>query len=379
MTVNFDNAATTYPKPAEVRRAVDEAVARYGSAGRGSHPIAARGSEMVYAAREEIGDFFGAEPEQVVFTSNCTHALNIAIQGILRGGGHVIISGYEHNAVMRPVYALAKAGSCRYSIARPGHSEEETVAAFARLIRPDTRAIVCTVCSNVTGEILPWKALGALCRENGLCFIADGAQGGGVLDIRLSDGINILCTAGHKGLYGITGTGLLLSDGHFTIPPLLHGGSGSLSNLPEMPPFLPDALEAGTLGLIGVASLRAGIRFVKEKGTARILAHETALCERLVQRLCGTDGVTVYRREGVPYAPIVSFNIRDVPSESIAAKLGEKGFCLRAGLHCAPLIHHRMGTHEGTVRFSPSVFSRMQDTERLCDAVREISRHPEAD
>ncbi|MCR5717819.1 MAG: aminotransferase class V-fold PLP-dependent enzyme [Oscillospiraceae bacterium] len=372
MTVNFDNAATTYPKPAEVRRAVDEAVARYGSAGRGSHPIAARGSEMVYSAREEIGAFFAAEPENVVFTSNCTHALNIAIQGIMKGGGHVIISGLEHNAVFRPVYALAKAGTCRYSIARPGASEEETVSNFASLIRPDTKAIVCTVCSNVTGEILPWKAIGALCREKNLCFIADGAQGCGVLDIKITDGINILCTAGHKGLYGITGTGLLLMDGKYSIPPLLHGGSGSLSGLPEMPPYLPDALEAGTLGLIGVASLRAGVRFVKGKSVARIYAHETALCERFVQCLHGIPEVTVYRREGVLYAPIVSFNVGNVPSEEVAARLGEKGFCLRAGLQCAPLVHKRMGTDEGTVRFSPSVFSRMQDTVRLCDAVREI-------
>ena len=373
MTVNFDNAATTYPKPAEVRQAVREAVEHYGSAGRGSHPIAMRGSELLYAAREEVGTMFGAEPERVVFTSNCTHALNIAIQGILSNGGHVIVSGLEHNAVMRPVYALAKAGKCRYSIAQPGDSPAETTVNFARLIRPDTRAIVCTLCSNVTGEILPWREIGSICQAKDICFIADGAQACGVLDVSLSDGINILCTAGHKGLYGITGTGLLLSDGKFDLSPLLMGGSGSLSNLPEMPPFLPDALEAGTIGLIGVASVRAGVRFVQKRGTESIFQHESTLCDLVIRRLREIPGVTVYRREHADFAPIVSFNIGEIPSEEAAEFLGKQGFCLRAGLHCAPLAHHRMGTEEGTVRFSPSVFSRRSDAEQLCDAVGSLA------
>ena len=373
MTVNFDNAATTYPKPPEVRQAVREAVEYYGSAGRGSHPIAMRGSELLYSAREEVGTMFGAEPERVVFTSNCTHALNIAIHGLMGNGGHVIVSALEHNAVMRPVYALAKAGKCHYGIAHPGNSPEETAANFARLIRPDTKAIVCTLCSNVTGEILPWREIGALCQAKGICFIADGAQACGVLEVQLSDGINILCTAGHKGLYGITGTGLLLSDGKYALQPLMQGGSGSLSNLPEMPPFLPDALEAGTLGLVGVASVRAGIRFVRKRGIDRIRQHETMLCEHVIIRLRDIPGVTLYRREHAAFAPIVSFNVGDRPSEETAEYLAKQGFCLRAGLHCAPLVHHHMGTEEGTVRFSPSVFSQMQEAERFCGAVRHLA------
>lgn len=374
MTVNFDNAATTFPKPPEVRLAVGQAVARYGSAGRGSHPIAARGSELVYSAREEIGAFFGAQPENVVFTSNCTHALNIAVQGLMKSGGHVIISRFEHNSVLRPVYALAKDGRCRYSIVTPGRDDDETLSEFARRIRPDTKAVVCTLCSNVTGEILPWHDIGRLCQERGICFVADGAQACGVLDVKLSDGINILCTAGHKGLYGITGTGLLLSDGRYPLPPLMSGGSGSMSNLPEMPPFLPDALESGTLGIIGVASLRAGVRFVKKRGTAQILAHEEALCEHFLQGVYDIPEVTVYRREGHAFAPIVAFNIGNIPSEDAASALGRQGFCLRAGLHCAPLIHRFLGTQTGALRFSPSVFSRMQDVDRLLHAIRELAR-----
>lgn len=373
MTINFDNAATTFPKPPEVRLAVEKALVRYGSAGRGSHTLAARGSELIYAAREEAASLFGAEPERVVFTSNCTHALNIAIQGILHDGGHAVISQLEHNSVLRPVYALAKAGRASYSIAKVSPDDAETVRSFRRLIRKDTKAVICTLCSNVTGQILPWKEIGQLCQERGICFVADGAQACGVLDVKLSDGINILCTAGHKGLYGITGTGLLVTDGKFPLPPLMQGGSGSQSNLPEMPSFLPDTLESGTLNVIGAASLRAGIRFVKKKGISNIYRHETALCERLCERLKGIPDVTVLRSEGAVYAPIVAFNLEGIPSETVAQALSERGFCLRAGLHCAPLAHRAMGNPDGAVRFSPSVFSRMPDTERLADTVRMLT------
>ena len=373
MIVNFDNAATTFPKPPSVRQAVTQAVNTYASAGRGSHPLAVRGSELVYRLREQAAAFFGGKPEHAVLTMNCTHALNLAIQGICAGGGHVVISRLEHNSVLRPVYALAKAGRISYSIADVYPEPERTLASFRRLLRPETKAVICTICSNVTGQILPWKALGTLCQEHGICFIADGAQACGVLDVKLTDGINFLCTAGHKGLYGITGTGLLLSDGRYPLPPLMQGGSGSMSDLPEMPPFLPDTLECGTLNIIGAASLEAGLKFVQEKGTAAIFRHETALCDALCDRLTGMKDVIVYRTAGADYAPIVSFNIRGMPSEEVAAAFAEEGFCLRAGLHCAPLAHRFLGTQDGAVRFSPSVFSRKQDTMRLADAAERLA------
>ena len=190
-----------------------------------------------------------------------------------------------------------------------------------------------------------------------------------------SDNINILCTAGHKGLYGITGTGLLISDGAFAIPPLMQGGSGSLSSLPEMPDFLPDALEAGTMSVIGAASLRAGVNFVKKKGIQNIFRSETAICERFCQRLEKMPDVILYREPGADYVPIVSFNIRNRRSEEVASELGKQGFCLRAGLHCAPLAHYALKTTEiteGTVRFAPSVFSGMQETDRLCDSIKKL-------
>lgn len=371
MTVNFDNAATTFPKPPEVRLAVEKALVRYGSSGRGSHPIAVRGSELIYSAREVIAEFFGAEPENVVLTANCTHALNIAIQGMMKQGGHAIISNLEHNSVARPVYALAKAGKIRYSIAEVKASASETLENFAKLIRPDTKAIICTLASNVTGQILPYQKIGELCQEKNICFIVDGAQACGVLPINLKkDNINILCTAGHKGLYGMTGTGLLLSDGKFNIPPLMQGGSGSLSALPEMPDFLPDALEAGTLNVIGAASLRAGVNFVKRKGIENIFRTETALCERFCQRLERIPEAVIYRNSEANYVPIVSFNLKGKTADETAQVLAKKGFCLRAGLHCSPLAHYALGTAEsnaGTVRYAPSVFSDMMNTDRLAD------------
>lgn len=369
MIVNFDNAATTYPKPAEVRLAVEKAIARYGSAGRGGHPIAARTSELVYSARETAAAFFGAEPEHVVFTSNCTHALNLAIQGLAQDGGHFVISNLEHNSVLRPVYALAKQGRIRYSIAAVRETAQETVQSFRSQLQPDTRAVICTLASNVTGQILPWKEIAALCQERGICMVADGAQVCGILPVKLSDGINILCTAGHKGLYGITGTGMLITDGKFPLPPLMQGGSGSLSGEPEQPDFLPDALESGTLNVIGAASIRSGLEFVQRKGMAQLYRRETMLCELLIRRLSAMPEVILYRSPRAEYVPIVSFNVRGKPSEETAAELAKRGFCLRAGLHCAPLAHHTLGTQEGTVRFAPSAFSRVQDVQRLAEAI----------
>ncbi len=370
--VNFDNAATTYPKPAEVRLAVEKAMIRYGNAGRGGHPIAARTSDLVYAAREAAADFFGAQPDQVVFTLNCTHALNLAIQGIAQNGGHLVISNLEHNSVLRPVYALAKSGRIRYSIAAVKETAAETVRSFASQIRPDTKAVICTLASNVTGQILPWREIGALCQKKNICMIADGAQVCGTLPVKLSDGINILCTAGHKGLYGITGTGLLISDGKYPLPPLMRGGSGSQSGLPDQPSEMPDCLECGTLNVIGAASVKAGLAFVQKKGLSNIHRTESALCDLLITKLSAIPGVTIYRHPNAEYVPIVSFNILGMPSEEAAAALGEQGFCLRAGLHCAPLAHHTLGTVNGTIRFAPSVFSCGQDVLRLAAAVEAL-------
>ncbi len=370
--IYFDNAATTFPKPESVRRAALLAMRSYGSSGRGGHPVAARTSAAVYSAREKIADFFGAEPENTVFTLNCTHALNMAIQGVMHSGGHLIISGMEHNSAARPAFRMAEDGKISLSVAQVYPEDERTLESFRSLIRSDTRAIVCTIASNVTGQLMPYREIGRLCREHGICFIADGAQACGITEVRLDHGINILCTAGHKGLYGMTGTGLLVSDGSFPIQPIIQGGTGSNSQSLSQPELLPESLESGTLAVTGIISLKAGIDFIEKIGLDRIHRHETNMCQLFISGLKGS-GITVYRHPAAEYLPIVSFNIPGLPSERGAAMLGEKGYCLRAGYHCSALAHAALGTETGTIRFSPSVFSRGDDTLRLARDVREIA------
>ncbi|MBQ3566418.1 MAG: aminotransferase class V-fold PLP-dependent enzyme [Oscillospiraceae bacterium] len=370
MTINFDNAATTFPKPVTVAQSLSEAIRKYGgNAGRGGHTLTMQTSEKVFETRNAVADFFGGEPENTVFTLNCTHSLNLAIHGIMQNGGHIIISGIEHNSSARPVYALAEKGICKFSIAEVGQNDDETVENFRKLIRKNTKAIVCTIAGNVTGQIMPYRQLASLCREKGLCFIADGAQACGILDVKMSDGINILCTSGHKGLYGPTGTGILISDGSFNISPLMQGGTGSSSFNLKQPDFLPDSLESGTLNTVGIIALKSGIEFVYEKTPAKIHAYETKLCKRFINQLENSD-IIIYRNSNCSYVPVVSFNIPDMKPEQTAAMLDSNGFCLRAGFHCAPLAHHSLGTTDGTVRFSPSVFNTEKQVDSLVKIIK---------
>ena len=289
----------------------------------------------------------------------------MAIQGVMAGGGHIIISSMEHNSAARPAVALALKKQAALSVAEVCPDKERTVDNFRRLIRSDTRAVVCTLASNVTGQLLPYREIGELCRQHDICFIADGAQACGIYDIKLSHGINILCTAGHKGLYGITGTGLLITDGGYPIAPIIQGGTGSASLSLFQPELLPDSLESGTPNIIGAVTVGEGIRFIKARGIDNIRAHEERLCRRFIAELSPIDDVTFYRDEGTEYAPIVSFNVEGVSSEDAAAILSEKGFCLRAGYHCAALAHATLGTKGGTVRFAPSVFNTEADVLKL--------------
>lgn len=371
--INFDNSATSFPKPPAVRNAVLTAMLRYGgNPGRSGHKLSIETAEAIYAARSEAAAFFGAAPENVVFTSNCTHALNLAIKGIVKKGGHIIISNLEHNSVARPVYNMKK-DSCTFSIAEISDDDDITIRNIERLITPSTQAVVCTLGSNVTGKITPFRKIGELCRKKNICFIADGAQACGVINVKLSDGINILCTAGHKSLYGPSGTGLLISDGKYIPEPIIQGGTGSTSMELVQPDFLPDSLESGTLNTAGIIGLGAGIRFVRSQGTEKIYAHENSLCNELINGIKAIEGIHIYRGKGA-YLPIVSFNIDGFTANEAAELLSDKGFALRGGLHCSGLAHKAIGTApEGTVRFSPSVFNTPQETESLVNAIKSIS------
>ncbi|MCH5348845.1 MAG: aminotransferase class V-fold PLP-dependent enzyme [Oscillospiraceae bacterium] len=374
--INFDNSATSFPKPAAVKKAVITAMDRYGgNPGRSGHMISLETAKAVYAARTTAADFFDAEPDHVVFTQNCTHALNMAIKGVASDGCHIIVSSLEHNSAVRPVHALSKQGKCTYSIAEVSADEEVTVNNFRRLITPQTRIIICTIGSNVTGQILPIEKIAKLCQEYGICFIADGAQACGVIPVSLSQGINILCTAGHKALYGPSGTGLLVTDGKFGICPIMEGGTGSESMLLDQPSFLPDSLESGTINTAGAIALGTGIKFVKKLGIEKIYAHESRLCEKFISSIRTLNNVIVYRHEKVKkYLPVVSFNIEGLFAEETAAKLSDAGFALRGGLHCSGLAHTTIGTvPNGTVRFSPSVFNNENEVASLVSTIKRIA------
>lgn len=232
--INFDNSATSFPKPETVKNAALTAMTRYGgNPGRSGHKLSLETAAAVYDARQTAADFFGAEADNIVFTLNCTHALNQAIKGVMEryDGGHIIISSLEHNSVARPVHALYQKKKCVYSIAEVSADDDETVNNIRDLITPKTKLIAFTLGSNVTGRIIPYKRIADLCRKHEICFIGDGAQVCGVLPVKLSDGINIICTAGHKALYGPAGTGLLVTDGKYNIAPLMQGGTGSSSDV----------------------------------------------------------------------------------------------------------------------------------------------------
>ncbi len=368
--INFDNSASSFPKPAQVQNAVALAVRKYGgNPGRSGHRLSMEAAEQVYSARETAAAFFGAETENVAFTANATYALNMAIKGIMQYGGHIIISSLEHNAAARPVYALSKTRGVEFSIAKVSESDGETLRNIERLIRPDTRCVCCTAASNVTGRILPYKAIGELCRRRGLCFIGDCSQAAGLLPIKLSDGFDFICTSGQKALYGPSGTGLLITNGEHPLSTIIEGGTGTSSALLEQPSEMPERLESGTLNTVGIIGLREGIRFVSAKGPEAICAHEQRLCSRLIERLSQRKDIRIYRSEG-EYVPIVAFNIGDKSSHEVSMQLSDKGFALRGGLHCAALAHNSLGTIEqGAVRFSPSAFNTISQVDKLAQAL----------
>ncbi|SDB14393.1 cysteine desulfurase family protein [Ruminococcaceae bacterium FB2012] len=368
--INFDNSASSFPKPLSVRNAVAAAVTRYGgNPGRSGHRISMQAAEKVFEAREAAAAFFGAETENVAFTANATFALNMAIKGIMQYGGHIIISGYEHNAVSRPVYALSQSRGVRFSVADVDADDDVTVKNFESLIARDTKCICCTAASNVTGRILPYRRIAELCARRGICFIGDCSQAAGLLDIKLSDGFDFICTSGQKALYGPSGTGLLITNGRYPLSTIIEGGTGTNSAMLEQPAEMPERLESGTLNTVGIIGLREGIRFVSEKTPSAILAHEHRLCDRLISRLSRSSRIKIFRMEA-KYVPIVAFNVGELNSHVVSTMLSEKGFALRGGLHCAALAHNSLGTlSQGAVRFSPSVFNTSAQVDMLADAV----------
>ena len=378
--IYLDNAATTFPKPKKVREAMIGALGQYGgNPGRGGHTLAFAASEAVYRCRQTAAEFFGAnQPDQVVFTLNCTMALNMVIKGILRSGGRVVISDVEHNAVLRPAFAISSRRPI-YDIATVDFTDSaKTVQNFRRAITPETRLIVCTHASNVWGRILPIREIGALASELHIPFCVDAAQTAGVIPIDMEkDHIDFLCVAGHKGLYGPMGTGMLISSGKYSLPSFVEGGTGSRSMDPVQPDFWPDHMESGTPNTAGICGLCAGMEWVKALGIENISSYETRQAMQLYRFLRDIPAVKLYTPPPTEekYVPVISFNLQSVPSEQVAKWLNDAGVAVRAGLHCAPMAHRKIGTENtGTVRIAPSVFTTPQDVEKVHKILLQTAR-----
>ena len=365
--IYLDNAATTFPKPAQVISACVGAMRFYGAnPGRGGHKMSARAGETVFGCREKLAQMFSCTEERTVFTLNCTHSLNLAVKGVLKKGDHAIISSLEHNSVLRPLENMREKGLISYDVAAVEPlDDEKTVKNFERLIRPNTRLILCTHASNVFGTVLPVKKLSALCKKHGLIFALDCAQSAGIFPIDMEkDGIDIVCAPGHKGLFGPMGTGILMFSENVEIESLVQGGTGSLSLQKSQPGIYPDSLESGTVNLPGIAGLSAGLDFIKSRGGERAIHEkETYLMKILKEDLSVIKNITVFdNMHSKIYSPTLSFVVNGEHSEQTAQKLDDRNIAVRAGYHCSYLAHSFCKTtRSGTVRVSPSVFNTKSD------------------
>ena len=370
--IYLDSAATTLQKPPSVPKAVAQALATMTSPGRGNYGPAARASQTLLACREAAAERFRVgQPERVVLTFNATHGLNIAVRSLIKPGQTVVLSGYEHNAVTRPLAMIpgVRVKLVKAPLFRPDLFLEE----FERQLTGEVDAAVFTHVSNVFGYALPMEQAAALCRRNGVPFLVDASQSAGVLPVPMDGwGAEFIAMPGHKGLYGPQGTGLLLCRESGT--PLLAGGTGSLSRQAEMPPFLPDRLEAGTHNVPGAAGLLAGLRFLRKRGLESIRRQETALIRQVAEGLSRLPEVRVYAARGTGVQTgVLSFRLPQKDPGWVAEALSRRGIAVRAGLHCAPLAHATGGTEQtGTVRVSVSAFNTSREITAFLAAMQAL-------
>lgn len=380
--IYFDNGATTFPKPKSVVNAVNYAITKIGAnPGRGGHNMAMKASEVLFECRNNAATLFNIDnSENIIITNNCTTALNTVIKGILKSGDHAVISSYEHNAVVRPLEFLKNRG-VEYSIAQVDYADnEKTVDNFRKAFKENTRLVICTHASNVFGIRLPIERIAALCKLNGILFCVDAAQTAGLIPIYLKNSdIDYLCTAGHKGLYGPMGTGLLIINSKVIPESLIQGGTGSLSAQVNQPEILPDKFESGTHNLIGIAGLNEGIKYVMKKTPQVIFDYEIRLARNLYDRLFRLKDIELYTKkpDNNGFVPVISFNLKNIDSEKTAQILNDRfNIAVRAGLHCAPLAHKCFGTLEkGTVRAVISSFTTQNEVNYLVNSISQINNY----
>jgi cysteine desulfurase family protein len=379
--IYLDNAATTHPKPPGVAAAVCAAMERFGNSGRGAHDDALEASRAIYALREKLAQLFGCpRPERVCFTANSTQALNTALFGLFGPGDHILSTDLEHNSVLRPLYRLRQQGAQVDFLPadRQGRLDWDDLA---RLVRPNTRGIVCTHASNLTGDAVELERVGTFARSRGLTFVVDASQTAGLLPIDMArQQIDVLCFTGHKSLYGPQGTGGLCVGEGVDIRPLLTGGTGVQSYRESQPEEYPTRLEAGTLNSHGLAGLSAALDFLLALGPDAVRAHDLALARRFYSRVRTLPGVRVYGDwEAELRAPIVSLNLGGEDSAAVSDQLAQRfSIATRPGAHCAPRLHRALGTQEqGAVRFSWSYFSTEAETDAAARAVEILAGEAE--
>jgi cysteine desulfurase family protein len=371
--IYLDNAATTFPKPRHVTGEVMRCLTEYcGNPGRGSHRLALAAAEQIFSCREALSSFLGVgAPERILFTQNTTYALNLAIKGLLRQGDHVLISELEHNAVRRPICALAAKGKITFDVFPVfGLTQDELLSHLAQKLTPNTRAVVCTHASNICSIVLPIAEIGALCRRRGIQLIVDAAQSAGFLPIDMNAmQIDALAAPGHKSLYGIQGCGFLAIGENFTLEPLIEGGSGVDSLPAEMPEAPPERYEAGTLPTPSIVGLLEGVRSLTNGGVAACAARERELFLAARERLSSLLDISIYAPEHV--GSVLLFNKNGIPAAELGRHLSSNGICVRAGLHCAPMAHKALGTPDGgAVRVSFGRYNTLSDVDALWQALR---------
>lgn len=362
--IYLDHAATSWPKPPSVIRSVSEALHFSGNPGRGSHPLAAASSRIVYDCRQEAAELFGADEERVVFTMNATQALNMAIKGLVRRGDHILYDNLVHNAVYRPIVALTDRGICTADSYNGVGSPEAILHSIRQKLRKNTTTILATHQSNICSSLLPIEEIGHFCRAHGLHFIVDASQSAGHRGIHVDEmGITALCMPGHKGLFGPMGVGMLIAGKTAKFSTILEGGTGIYSLEKTMPAELPERLEAGTAPVAAIAGLTAGMKTIKEIGLSRIHKREEELGKYFTEELRKMDGVQIF---GNSNGSVVSFKMEGTRTAELTEQLGKQGICVRGGFHCAPVAHRTLGTGEdGTVRVSFSFMNSYQEVEEV--------------
>lgn len=376
--IYFDNAATTLQKPECVIDAVSQALMSAGNVGRGAYFASLNSAKIVFETRRQICELFHGDSEQFVcFTHNSTEALNIVLQGMFLKGDHVITTSLEHNSVLRPLYLEEARGTIQLTVLPADSLGKICYDALERAIRPETKAVVVTHASNLTGNVLDLARIGEICTRHGVCLIVDASQSAGILPIDMQRmHIDAVCFTGHKSLLGPQGTGGICLKKEIKIRPLLVGGSGIHSYEKHHPQSMPEALEAGTLNVHGIAGLHAALEYIQKQGTERLYEKEHSLMDAFYQGVKDLPGIKIYGDFRSPLrAPIVALNLGDYDSAIVSDELSERfGICTRAGAHCAPLMHQCLGTEkQGAVRFSFSSFNTMKEVKEGIEALKTLA------